>query len=164
MKEIDPKGIPYDPFLLFAHPAVAVVEAEGKRNAITIAWGALGNLWSVPCVFVFIKTSRYSHDLFEKADGYSVCLLEKKHADLWKYFGRVSGRDEDKIGESGLTLLHEDGIPYFKESKLVIVGKKLLSTALPSEDILDPAIREKYYPDGSHHSMYVARIVKAFVE
>lgn len=160
MNRIKPEEIGADPFSLFSYPAVAVVEAEGKRNAITLSWGALGNLWGKKCVFLFIRDSRYSHGLFEKADGFSVCFLDEGHKELWKYFGKASGRDEDKIAQSGLLGLSANGVPCFAESKLVIIAKKLIEVNLPSEKILDKEIVARYYPEGGYHTVYAGEIVE----
>lgn len=159
MRSVRIEDIGVDPFTLFAHPAVALVETGGKSNAITLSWGALGTLWSKPCVFVFVRDSRYSHELFAHCDGYAVCFLDKVHADRSILFGQTSGRSIDKVAASGLTVLYEKGIPYFPESELVIIGKKLSGVDLPSNDILDPALVGGFYPEGGYHTMYPAEIL-----
>lgn len=159
MKAFRIEDIGVDPFTLFAHPAVALVEAGGKTNALTLSWGALGSLWHKRCVFVFIRDSRYSHELFAHCDGFSVCFLDKAHADKSELFGSTSGRYVDKIAASGLTTLREKGIPFFAESELVIIGKKLIGVDLPSKEILDPATIATYYPEGGYHTCYPAEIL-----
>ena len=159
MRNIRIEDIGVDPFTLFAHPAVALVEADGKKNALTLSWGALGTLWNKRCVFVFIRDSRYSHELFARCDGYAVCFLDKAHADRSQLFGSTSGRYVDKVAASGLTVLEEKGIPYFAESELVIVGKKLIGVDLPSQEMLDQTAKSKYYPEGGYHTLYPAEII-----
>jgi flavin reductase (DIM6/NTAB) family NADH-FMN oxidoreductase RutF len=160
MKQISLDELTVNPFTFFSHPAVAVVSAKDKTNALTISWGALGTLWNKSCVFVFIRDSRYSHALFEKGAFYSVCFLDKEHNEKARYLGKASGKTEDKIKGSGLTLAYEDGVPYFAESDLVIIAKKLVSAILPSDDIADKEVYDKYYPEGGYHTVYPGEIVK----
>lgn len=160
MKEMKLDELVVNPFTFFSHPAIAVTTAGDKTNALTISWGAFGTLWNKSCVFVFIRNSRYSYKLFEYGDFYSVCFLDKDHNDKFKYLGKVSGKDEDKIKGSGLTLAYEDGVPYFAESDLVIIAKKLVSAILPSDDIKDKAVYDKYYAEGGYHTVYPGEIIK----
>ncbi len=39
------------------------------------------------------------------------------------YFGRVSGRDENKMEKCGMTVNNQDVAPYFEESSVVILCK-----------------------------------------
>jgi hypothetical protein len=147
MKEILPADFATKPVALFDQAALLLVESQGKRNAMTIAWGGLGVLWSKPAITVYVRDSRYTHELLETCSSWSVNFFENRR-DLLKYFGMVSGRDEDKIAASGLKVEVVEHTPIFPEASLVIVAGKLIGTPLPDEKIQDPAINERYYTGG----------------
>lgn len=74
------------------------------------------------------------------------------------YCGRVSGRDEDKIKGSGLTLEYENGVPYFKEGALSLIVKKIYSDQFKTEGFQDITLSEKIYPEKDYHAIYIAEI------
>jgi flavin reductase (DIM6/NTAB) family NADH-FMN oxidoreductase RutF len=76
------------------------------------------------------------------------------------YLGSVSGRQEDKIANSGLTLAFSDDTPYFKEASYVFICKKLFRQPLSSDSLLDGQLDETWYPNGDYHTMYIAEITK----
>jgi flavin reductase (DIM6/NTAB) family NADH-FMN oxidoreductase RutF len=98
--------------------------------------------------------------LLDKASTFSVCFLPAKDKKAIAYLGSHSGRDEDKIQGSHLDLAEEDGTPYFKDSELVLVAKKLVRAPLAREKITDPAIVQAFYPQDGFHYVYVGEIVK----
>ncbi|MCR4880110.1 MAG: flavin reductase [Bacilli bacterium] len=149
-----------DPVSLFSEGCVAVVENKEKANPITIGWGGLGTLWSKPMCTVFIHEVRYSKHMFDEADTFSVCFFAPKYNPIAiKYFGTVSGRDEDKIKNSGLTLEHLENTPYLKEAELVIICKKMGQTKFDVNHVPEERIKGWYQKDGVH-SIYCGEIIK----
>nr|MCR4561964.1 flavin reductase [Bacilli bacterium] len=153
-----------DPISLFNEDGVVLVrdKEKGKVNPITIGWGSLGVLWRKPCCTVYIHEMRYSKHLMDKEDVFSVCFLPEGHRKEIGYFGKASGRDVDKIKESGLEVAYEDGIPYLKDSKLVIFCKKIGQTKFDESKISLPDIKNWYQQSGVH-SLYFGEIVKVIV-
>jgi len=74
--------------------------------------------------------------------------------------GAASGRDEDKIKKSELTIAHEGEIPYFKESRLVLICRKLYRQAMNPENFVVPALINQWYSQEDYHTMYVGAIEK----
>ena len=79
------------------------------------------------------------------------------------YLGTVSGRDEPKIEKAGLTVCHEDGVPYFDQSRIVLVCRKLFAQQLDPECFVDKEIEPKIYPNKDYHYMYVCEVEKVLV-
>ncbi|MCM1518090.1 MAG: hypothetical protein NC117_05565 [Pseudoflavonifractor sp.] len=80
-----------------------------------------------------------------------------------KYLGCASGRDEDKMKGSGLTVRYTDqGTPYFDEGNLLFVCKKIYGAPL-SPDGFGEMARE-YYKDKPLHSMYIGEIEKIMIK
>ena len=86
-------------------------------------------------------------------------FFDEKYRDALKLCGSKSGRDIDKVAETGLTpTFTEDGIPYFAEAKLVLVCKKMYAQFLNAESIVDNDAVDKWY-DNDFHKMYISEIV-----
>ena len=91
-------------------------EAEGKSNAMTASWGGMGIMWGKPVAYIFIRPSRYTKEFVDKAEGLTLSVFGEDRRKMMNYFGTVSGRDEDKIAKSGLTVKHDNGRTYFDEA------------------------------------------------
>lgn len=143
---------------LFKDWALVTVESEGKVNTLTIGWGGFGVLWQKNVATIYIRPNRYSKGLIDKADKFSITFLPDGYRNTLLYCGQASGRDEDKIAKSGLTLEYEDGVPYFSEGKLVIVAKKIYSDAFRYEGFEDKSLSDKIYPEKDYHAIYIAEI------
>lgn len=149
-----------DPISLFGEGCVAVVENEEKANPITIGWGGIGVLWGKPMCTVFIHESRYSKHMFDEVETFSICFFAKEYNKIAiNYFGNVSGRDEDKIKNSGMTLCHDENTPYLKEAELVIICKKMGQTKFELDHVPEGRIHDWYQRDGVH-SIYCGEIIK----
>lgn len=80
------------------------------------------------------------------------------------YLGTVSGRDEDKIAKSGLTLTHIDGVPCFEEATTVLLCRKMYVQTLREDCFIDRAVMESSYPQRDFHDLYVAEVMKVLVK
>ena len=105
----------------------AETEKDGKptANTMTASWGGLGRLWNKDVAFAFIRPQRYTKEFVDSADTFSLCFFGGEKMQELGYLGTVSGRDEDKIAKSGLTLTHIDGVPCFEEATTVLLCRKM---------------------------------------
>ena len=83
----------------------ALVTAGDKDsfNSMTIAWGAMGTIWNKSVVTIYIRPDRYTFSFLEKNDYFTVSFYPESCRDTLRMLGTKSGRDSDKIKESGLT-------------------------------------------------------------
>lgn len=135
--------------------------SKKKANAMTISWGGMGVLWGKNVVFVFVRDSRYTKELIDKGDFFSLSFLGKKYRDALSYCGSHSGRDEDKMAKAGLSFGFKHSIPYVDEGNLLLLCQKLSATRITQESFLTPDIAGKWYADGDMHTMYVAEVIDA---
>ena len=163
-KELTPAEFSAHSFTLYDKDwALLTVEAAGRVNAMTISWGGLGTLWSSPMATVYVRQNRYTYGLMEEADTFSLSFLPGQYRDKLQYLGTVSGRDEDKIAGSGLTLVHEGGAPAFAEAGLVLVCKKLYAQLMEPGCFTDDSIMGRHYgKDPSLHKIYMGRVERIF--
>ena len=57
---------------VLAKGAFLTTAAGGRHNTMTIGWGALGNIWGKPVFTVMVRHSRYTHELIEAHNEFTV--------------------------------------------------------------------------------------------
>lgn len=134
--------------------------SKANANTMTISWGGLGVLWGKNVAFVFVRDSRYSKELLDNGDFFSLTFLPEEYRDSLNYCGSHSGRNIDKFTEAGLTMSVRHGIPYADEGNLVLLCQKISATRITEDSFLIPEIKEKWYADGDMHTMYIAEIIE----
>jgi flavin reductase (DIM6/NTAB) family NADH-FMN oxidoreductase RutF len=136
---------------------------EHRFNAMTIGWGSIGYIWRRPFIQVVVRPTRYTFDFMEKYDTFTVCaFLQKYHAALG-LLGTKSGRDGDKISESGLSPVASTLIaaPGYSEASLVLECKKIYWDDFHPANFLDPAV-DQHYPAKDYHRIYFGEILAIF--
>ncbi|MEE0872696.1 MAG: flavin reductase family protein [Ruminococcus sp.] len=162
-REITPQEIAENPFKLIGGDWALVTAGDRERfNTMTISWGGMGIMWNKPVVFSFIRPQRYTFEFTEQNDRFTMSFFDEEYRKALAFCGSKSGRDVDKVKETGLTpAFTEDGVPYFEEAKLVLVCKKLYAQDLNAQSITDQAVVSPNYNGNDYHKMYVSEIVKA---
>lgn len=139
---------------------VAATDKSGRTNAMTASWGGMGVLWGKKVAFVFIRPQRYTKRFVDEAAKFTLSFFDDSYKNMLGYMGKVSGKDEDKIAKSGLTVTDRNGAPVFKEASLTLVCKKMYRDTLKEENFIDKSNIEKWYPQKDYHDVYVAEIVE----
>ena len=87
-----------------AHGGVFLSVAGEKPNTMTIGWGAASYIWNRPVFIAMVRPQRYTHELLERTDVFTVSVPTKNplRAEL-AFAGRASGRDGNKFESHGLT-------------------------------------------------------------
>ena len=106
-----------------------------------------------------VRPSRYTYEFIEREREYSLSFLGPDDRRTLQVCGSKSGRDIDKVKETGLTPLFDQPAPYFEQARLVLICRKLYTHDLDPAAFLDPAIAGSY-KDGDYHRMFVGEIVK----
>lgn len=163
-REIKPEQISANPFQQIGSQWMLVTaEKDGKVNTMTASWGGLGVLWRKNVAFVFLRPQRYTKTFVDAGDRFTLSFYGEEYRKTLTYLGRVSGRDEDKVKESGLTVQDFGGAPAFNEAELVLTCKKLYAQELDSACFMqNNDCNETCYPGKDYHTMYVAEIERVF--
>ncbi len=128
-------------------------------NTMTAAWGGLGVLWDKNVCYCFIRPQRYTYEFMEKADSFTLSFFEEKYRDMLDFCGVNSGRDTDKVKETGITPAGGKlSTVYFSEARLVFICRKIYFQDLIPDHFLDQSI-QKNYPIKDYHRMYIGEIV-----
>ena len=151
---------------LHTQGAFLTVKSGDKTNTMTISWGNVGYEWNRPIFSVLVRKSRYTFDLMESADNFTVSIpLGKSLKNALAVCGSKSGRDIDKFKECNLTLENskEVATPIIGECELhyecKIVYKQEMNPKLLSKDIV-----ESSYVDGDYHTVYYGQIVATYMK
>ena len=134
---------------------------ESKWNTMTASWGGVGVIWGKPSATCYIRHSRYTKEFVDNNEYFTLTFLQDGNRDALNLLGSKSGRDIDKMHESGLTPVFVDGQPTFAEAELVLVCRKRCCAEIPPES-LEAETRERWYADQDYHAMYIGEIVAAY--
>lgn len=137
---------------------------EDGFNSMTVSWGALGVMWSRPCVFAFVRPQRYTKEFMDKGEYFSLSLMPEGSHEKMKVFGSTSGRDTDKYAASGFTPMTENGVTFCGEAETVFICRKLSAGKIGPECFTDPDIDKKNYQNGDYHTMYIGEITEVLVK
>lgn len=164
-KEIQPEQFDKNVFQMIGKDWMLVTaEKDGKVNTMTASWGGAGVMWGKNVAFVVIRPQRYTKEFIDASDTFSLSILDNSYRKTLNYLGTVSGRDEDKIQKSGLTVEHSGNTPYFKEANTVLLLKKLYRQEMSPDCFIDKSLIEKWYPNADYHTLYVAEIEKILIQ
>ena len=163
-KEIKPEELQKNPFQMIGKEWLLVTaEKDGKVNTMTASWGGVGIMWHKPVAYIFLRPQRYTKELIDQTDTFSLSVLGEEHREMLRYFGTVSGRDEDKIAKSKLQIAHEGATPYFADANTVMICRKLYAQPYDPACFIDKSCDEKNYPNKDYHTMYIVEIEKVLV-
>ena len=141
--------------LLFPTPVwcVGSYDTKGNPNVMTIAWGGIC-CSKPPCATISLRKATYTYDNIMEKQAYTLSVPSEKYVREADYFGIVSGRDEDKFKETGLTPIKSKLVdaPYVGEFPIIAECKVIhhyeigLHTQFIGE-ILDVTIEESVLTD-----------------
>ena len=125
-------------------PAILSVGNKNLYNSMTIEWGSLGVAFKKPIFTVYVKPDRYTYQVMEKSDIFTVNFIERKLLKKFAIYGTKSGKDINKEEEAGthIKFLEKGGIT-FGEAVEVYVCKKMAKSII-DEKTMDPYIKELY--------------------
>ncbi|GIM27927.1 hypothetical protein CPJCM30710_05930 [Clostridium polyendosporum] len=144
--------------------AFLTVKNEDKVNTMTISWGSIGYMWGRPVLTVMVRKSRYTYELLEKIDNFTVSIpYGDKLQSALALCGKKSGRNTDKCKEANISFASSkevdspivDNCNMYYECKVVYKGEM-------DKSLLIPEIDEKFYSNNDYHVLYFGEIVAAY--
>ena len=100
-------------------------------------------------------------EFVDAGEYFTLTVLKDGHRDALNKMGSKSGRDMDKMHESGLTPVFVEGQPTFEEAELVLICRKRGVTDIAPDDMAQE-VQDKWYGDHDYHTMYIGEIVAAY--
>ena len=160
LHEIALSELNFNPFEKIGKDWFLVTAGDEKGfNTMTASWGFMGVIWGKNVFETVVRHNRYTYEFMEKNDLFTISFFDEAERDALKFCGSHSGRDCDKVKETGLTPLFTEGTTAFEEAKLVFVCRKLYAGDMDL-DKLNADDRTKWYGSDPVHKQYIGEIVK----
>jgi flavin reductase (DIM6/NTAB) family NADH-FMN oxidoreductase RutF len=142
---------------------------DGEINSMVMGWGSMSVYWGKPVLIAPVRLSRYTHDMIEKSEVFTVSIPAK--GELRKELGvcgTKSRRDIDKFDACGFTAKQGQIVdcPVIGEARLHIECKVVAQTLLTGNE-MDSEVVEKWYggdsENGDFHDLFFGEIVDAYI-
>lgn len=100
---------------------VGTYDKAGKPNVMNAAWGGIC-CSAPPCVAVALRKATYTYGNIMEQKAFTVSIPSQEFVREADYFGLVSGREEDKFFQAGLTPEKSNLVnaPYVREFPLIL--------------------------------------------
>lgn len=162
---IKPNELKENIFELIGDRWMLITAGKGNEiNTMTASFGGFGVLFFKNVAHIYVRPERHTFGYLESNDTFSLCFFDDSYKKELTYCGRTSGRDEDKINKCGFTVLTDNDTPYFKQSKITVICKKIYSQDIAKECFTDIEAYEKTYSSGGMHRMYIGEILNVITE
>ena len=155
-----------DKWMLVTPTANDTAKAPGF-NTMTASWGGMGIMWGKPVASCVIRPVRYTYEFMEAADYFTLAFFPEKYRQALNILGTKSGRDGDKVKESGIT---PDILPFenkqiyaFKEADTILLCRKIYYQDINPDNFIDKDLN-KNYPEKDYHRMYFGEIADVFIK
>jgi len=134
-----------------------------RFNTMTASWGMAGIMWNMPSVTCYVRKSRHTYGFMEEGDTFTLSFFSEDYRKALAFCGAHSGRECDKVKETGLTPLALDGVPAFAEAHTVFVCRKRYAADMAPET-LPAEIRTQFYSKDAAHRLYIGEITAIYVK
>lgn len=134
-------------------------------NMMTASWGFVGDIWGFPAAAVVIRPTRYTKEWVDKTLSYTLTFFPEKYRKILSELGTKSGRDMDKMHQSGLhPITLPTGDITYEEASLTLVCRVVYNQEMKQSCFVDKAIMPKWYPKGPDdlHTLYIGEITAAY--
>ncbi len=163
--EVKPEEFNQSAFKLIGKDWMLITaEHNNNINTMTASWGGFGFMWNKNVVYIVIRPQRYTKPFVDNSDTFSLTFFNEDFKKQLSYLGTVSGKNENKIEKSNLTIIHEQSTPYFEEANTVFICKKLYAQDYKPECFIEEGIDKQWYPEKDYHTMYIAEVTKILVK
>lgn len=135
-------------------------------NTMTASWGGLGHLWGKDVAMVVVRPQRHTFGFMERESHFNLSFLpHQEYLDALMICGTKSGRDIDKMAETGLMPVAAPADTVtFAQARMTMVCRKLYVQDLELEKFIVPDVCAKAYPDQDFHRLYIGEIVACWVK
>ncbi len=143
--------------------AFLTVKADNEVNTMTIGWATIGFIWKREVFMVAVRDSRYTFQLLEKTDNFTVSIpLDASFKDAVLFCGSKSGRDYDKFKECNL----KQRAPRHVDSPLIDIPGVHYECRIVYKSPMDNALLdsrlEALYPQKDYHTLYFGEILDCY--
>ena len=138
---------------------LASYDANGRANAMTIGWGAVGSMWGMPIWQVMVRPSRYTYKCIEASRAFCVCVPTTMLTSACTVCGSQSGRAGDKLAALNLSVRRGEAVnaPIIEACPIVYECSVVHSSDI-NPGVLAREINTSAYANGDYHRVYWGKI------
>ncbi len=158
---IEPTQVSGNAFQLIGHDWMLVTAGvPGAVNMMTASWGGMGVMWNRPVCLAVVRPQRYTFEFLERESVYSLCFFDEQLRSTLTFCGTESGRDVDKVKETGLTPIEgPGGAIIWQQARLAFCCRKIHVQDIDPAGFVDPTLAENY-PIQDYHRTYVGEVLQ----
>ncbi len=162
-KEVALKDIELKPFEKIADEWMLIsAGVENNFNTMTASWGFLGEMWAKKTAICVIRPQRHTLKFCNDNDYFTLSFFGKGYRKELGICGSKSGRDVDKMQETGFVPHFFEGGVFYEQSELTLLCKKLYIGQISPDCFVDKSICNEVYPNNDYHFTFVGEVVKAY--
>ncbi|MDR0863077.1 MAG: flavin reductase family protein [Oscillospiraceae bacterium] len=166
MKKINVSEIQGNIFKMVGEQWMLITGGDANGfNSMTASWGGAGILWGKPVAHCYVRPQRYTRGFMDAGDTFTLTFYPEKYRELMGFnaiFGGRSGRDVDKVAESGFTpVIYASGAVGYEEAELTLVCRKLYADDFKAENFTAPETAG-IYPQKDYHRFYIGEILEVY--
>jgi len=141
-----------------------LAKSGDNTNIMTIGWANIGRIWTKPIIMVAVKKSRFTFNIIDKADSFTINIPITDMREALIFCGTKSGRDFDKFKECNLSLIPAQKV----ETPIVkILGYhcecRIVCKSEMNPEYLAEEYRKSYYSDEDYHILYFGEILACYM-
>ncbi|MDR0413991.1 MAG: flavin reductase [Prevotellaceae bacterium] len=148
--------------------SVITAGTSGGFNSMTASWGGVGILFNRPVAWCFLRANRYTLELIEKEQRYTLSYFPEEHKEQVLFFGSKSGRNTDKMKETTLTPMQTpSGNGTYREARLILECRLSGVTSVSPDDFYSQDakdfINEGYADAKAYHKLVFGDIIHVWI-
>lgn len=159
-RQISPEEIRDNVFTLVGKvfPVITAGKVD-NFNSMTASGGGFGMLFKKPTTWCILQATRYTLELIEKEQTYTMSYFPDEYKEQILFFGSKSGRDSEKMKEVELTSVKTpSGDMSYKEARLIIECRLTEITTPDPNDFCTQEAKDylkEAYKDPNEYRKYV---------
>jgi flavin reductase (DIM6/NTAB) family NADH-FMN oxidoreductase RutF len=138
--------------------AFLVVQAQDRKNVMTIGWAMFGYIWRKSTMMVAVRNSRFTYGIIEEADSFTVSVPTKSMQKEINFCGSKSGKDFDKFKECHFGTIKAKKV----SSPILEIPGYHYQCRILYKTPMDPKFLAKdlelLYPAKDYHTLYFGEI------
>lgn len=163
--DISPLDIRDNPFQLVGREWMLITAGSlDLFNTMTASWGTFGHLWERDVAICYVRPQRHTYGFMERNSVYTLSFFDETWRKALEYCGTHSGRDVDKMAQTGLTpFATPGGAVGYEQARLILECRKLYTGDITEAGFIDRALMDEVYGRRDFHRFYVGEITHALM-
>ena len=139
MQKIGFDQLELNPFTVIGNDNFLLTAGGGSDwNTMTAGWGGFGYIWNDPVAFVFVRKERYTLQVLERSDLFTLSFFPPERKGVLDFCGTTS------------------------EANLIMTCRKIAESVMDESTLIDSGLKA-LYPQEDWHRMFIGRILGVYI-